>query len=173
VLSLFSSRRNWDSPTPSPAGECAPPPLGERGWGNPNSDEGTYTVVIYIYMYFGGPVLCQQIYNQHYGKSILYSIKYFQCHHFSYCAILCTSNPAQFCTVHDIGLETNQLWELGKKSLALSMRIARLLLRKGYKFHNAVKGLHYFQSFPRTSFKNKENFTKFNACNLYKCIRII
>ncbi len=23
VLSFFSSRRNWDSPTPSPAGECA------------------------------------------------------------------------------------------------------------------------------------------------------
>ncbi len=26
VLSFFSSRRNWDSPNPSPAGECAPPP---------------------------------------------------------------------------------------------------------------------------------------------------
>jgi hypothetical protein len=25
---LFSSRRNWDSPNPSPAGECAPPVLG-------------------------------------------------------------------------------------------------------------------------------------------------
>jgi hypothetical protein len=25
VLSFFSSRRNWDSPTPSAAGECAPP----------------------------------------------------------------------------------------------------------------------------------------------------
>ncbi len=25
MLSLFSSRRNWDSPTPSPAGECVPP----------------------------------------------------------------------------------------------------------------------------------------------------
>jgi hypothetical protein len=23
---LFSSRRNWDSPNPSPAGECSPPP---------------------------------------------------------------------------------------------------------------------------------------------------
>jgi hypothetical protein len=38
---LFSSRRNWDSPNPSTAGECAPPPplvpggratlAGERG----------------------------------------------------------------------------------------------------------------------------------------------
>ncbi len=46
VLSFFSSRRNWDSPTPSPAGECAPPPLGKRRWGGPNSDEGTYTVVL-------------------------------------------------------------------------------------------------------------------------------
>jgi hypothetical protein len=57
VLSFFSSRRNWDSPNPSPAGECAPPPFGsggrgtwhtrwrERGWESPNSDEGTYTVV--------------------------------------------------------------------------------------------------------------------------------
>ncbi len=38
---LFSSRQNWDSPNPSPAGECAPPPgsggrgthIGERGVG--------------------------------------------------------------------------------------------------------------------------------------------
>ncbi len=27
VISFFSSRRNWDSPTPSHAGECVPPPL--------------------------------------------------------------------------------------------------------------------------------------------------
>ncbi len=41
VLSFFSSRRNWDSPNPSPAGECALPPgsggggtlAGERGVG--------------------------------------------------------------------------------------------------------------------------------------------
>ncbi len=26
MLSFFFSRRNWDSPNPSPAGECAPPP---------------------------------------------------------------------------------------------------------------------------------------------------
>ncbi len=54
----FSSRRNWDSPTPLAAGECAPPPppfgplgghtrLRLKGWGNPNSNEGTYTVVLY------------------------------------------------------------------------------------------------------------------------------
>ncbi len=59
---LFSSSRNWDSPSPSPAGECAPPPLwfrGEghthwrkRGWESPNSDEGAYTVVLFINMYF-------------------------------------------------------------------------------------------------------------------------
>jgi hypothetical protein len=66
VLSFFSSRRNWDSPNPSPAGECAPPPpvLGEghtrwreRGWESPNSDEGTYTVVLFTYTYFVGPVI--------------------------------------------------------------------------------------------------------------------
>ncbi len=31
VLSFFSSRRNWDSPNSSPAGEYAPPPLWYRG----------------------------------------------------------------------------------------------------------------------------------------------
>ncbi len=53
MISFFSSRRYWDSPTPLAAGECAPPPFGpgggegghtrlrERGWGSPNSDEGT------------------------------------------------------------------------------------------------------------------------------------
>ncbi len=61
VLSFFSSRRNWDSRNPSPAGECAPPPpfgsggraqslARERGWESPNSDEGTYNVVLYIYV---------------------------------------------------------------------------------------------------------------------------
>jgi hypothetical protein len=52
VVSFFSSRRNWDSPNPSPAGECPPPgPRGERhtrlrerGWESPKSDEGTYEV---------------------------------------------------------------------------------------------------------------------------------
>ncbi len=36
VQSLFSSRRNWDSPIPSPAGECVPPPPPPRfrGWGH-------------------------------------------------------------------------------------------------------------------------------------------
>ena len=57
----MSPRQNWDSPNPSPAGECAPSPRfwgeghtrwRERGWGSPNSDEGTYTVVLYIYKYF-------------------------------------------------------------------------------------------------------------------------
>jgi hypothetical protein len=41
----MSPRRNWDSPNPSLAGECAPPPstgdtrLRVRGWGSPNSDD--------------------------------------------------------------------------------------------------------------------------------------
>jgi hypothetical protein len=61
VLSFFSSRRNWYSPNPSPAGESAPVLGGGhtrwrvRGWENPNSDEGTYTVVLFIYTYFVGP----------------------------------------------------------------------------------------------------------------------
>ncbi len=58
----FSSRWNWDSPTPLAAGECAPPctlwsggrahSLAAKGVGGPNSNEGTYTVVLYIYKYF-------------------------------------------------------------------------------------------------------------------------
>ncbi len=60
MLSFFSSCRNWDSPNPSPAGECAPPSFGsfghtrwrERGWESPNSNEATYTVVLFIYIYF-------------------------------------------------------------------------------------------------------------------------
>jgi hypothetical protein len=58
----FSSRWNWDSPTPLAAGECAPPHpsvrggghtrLRLKGWGSPISNEGTYTVVLYIYKYF-------------------------------------------------------------------------------------------------------------------------
>ncbi len=31
MLRFFSSRRNWDSPNPSPAGECPPPGSGGRG----------------------------------------------------------------------------------------------------------------------------------------------
>ncbi len=33
MLGFFSSRPNWDSPTPLPAGVCAPPPFGSRGGG--------------------------------------------------------------------------------------------------------------------------------------------
>jgi hypothetical protein len=58
---LFSSRRNWDSPTPHPQARMLPPfgsgwrgtLAGERGGGRvPNSDEGTSTVVLCKYMYF-------------------------------------------------------------------------------------------------------------------------
>jgi hypothetical protein len=60
VLSFFSSRRNWDSPNPSPAGECAPPGSGGGAhsregmgvWESPYSDERTYTVVLCKYTYF-------------------------------------------------------------------------------------------------------------------------
>jgi hypothetical protein len=53
--SFFSSRPNWDSPTPSHGQVCTSTPFGsggghirlrERGVGGPNSDEGTYTVVL-------------------------------------------------------------------------------------------------------------------------------
>ncbi len=57
MLSLFSSRRYWDSSNPSPPRECALPlwfrgvghtywrDRGAGDWESPNSDEWTYTVV--------------------------------------------------------------------------------------------------------------------------------
>ncbi len=69
-LSFFSSRRNWDSPILPLAGECAPhllvqarggrhTRLRERGWASPNSDEGTYTVILYV------STLCEIAFAQH------------------------------------------------------------------------------------------------------------
>jgi hypothetical protein len=62
VLSFFSSRRNWDSPTPLAAGECAPPPPfgpggrehspAAKGVGESQFRRVTYTVVLYVYKYF-------------------------------------------------------------------------------------------------------------------------
>jgi hypothetical protein len=60
VLSFFSSR-NWDSPTHHPQASMPPHPLvtgggaharGRGGWGSPNSDDGTHTVVICKCKYF-------------------------------------------------------------------------------------------------------------------------
>ncbi len=63
---LFSSRRNWDSPNPSPSGECAPPHwfrgggahsqarkgLGESQFRRGETLYSKYTVVLCIYLYF-------------------------------------------------------------------------------------------------------------------------
>jgi hypothetical protein len=51
---FFSSGRNWDSPTPSAAGECAPPPstFWPGGRGTPACNGGTYTVVLCMCMYY-------------------------------------------------------------------------------------------------------------------------
>jgi hypothetical protein len=64
VLSFFSSRRNWTSPTPHRRRVRPLPPLGlwregtltiaREGWESPDSDEGTYTVVLFKYVYFVG-----------------------------------------------------------------------------------------------------------------------
>ncbi len=40
VLSFFSSRRNWDSPTPLAAGECANPTLWSGGRAHSLAGEG-------------------------------------------------------------------------------------------------------------------------------------
>jgi hypothetical protein len=63
VLSFFLQPSELGLPHPPPAGECAPHPLVQGGghtrlrkrgweWGSPNSDEGTYTVVLCLYKYF-------------------------------------------------------------------------------------------------------------------------
>jgi hypothetical protein len=66
VPSFFSSRRNWDSPTPSPTGDCAPPPpwfrwvggtlaCGRRGGVVPIPTRRHtlwYWYSIFMYMYF-------------------------------------------------------------------------------------------------------------------------
>jgi hypothetical protein len=58
---LFLGRPNWDSSTPSHAGDCVPPPfvpggghtrLRKRGLGSPNSNEGTGSGTLGINMYF-------------------------------------------------------------------------------------------------------------------------
>ncbi len=58
VLSFFSSGRNWDSPNPSPAGECDPPPgsggrgtlVGERGVGRVPISTRRHTMWYSLYM---------------------------------------------------------------------------------------------------------------------------
>ncbi len=54
---LFSSRRNWDSPNPSPAGECAPPASGgsgtlacERGVGRVPIPTRGHTLQYFLYI---------------------------------------------------------------------------------------------------------------------------
>jgi hypothetical protein len=73
---LFLQSSELGPPTTSHAGECdppGPPPhlvpgvehtrLRERGWGSPNSNEGTYTVVLCIYMYFCGLQIRHLLYD--------------------------------------------------------------------------------------------------------------
>ncbi len=57
VLSFFPVVGIGTPPTPHPQANVPSPGEGhtrwrERGWESPNSDEGTYTVVLFIYMYF-------------------------------------------------------------------------------------------------------------------------
>jgi hypothetical protein len=58
-LSFFSSRRNWDSPNPSPAGEYAPPPWfrgeghtswRESGWKSQFQRADMHCGALYIYV---------------------------------------------------------------------------------------------------------------------------
>ncbi len=94
-VGFFSSRPNWDSPTPSPAGERAPPPrvrgggthsLARGGLGVPIPSRGhtltrcTYvlctddTCIFYSGIFFCHIILeCQQLYfwdTEYYGKNL-------------------------------------------------------------------------------------------------------
>jgi hypothetical protein len=66
VLSFLSSRPNWDSPTPSSAGECvSSPPLvpGERGWAVPILTRGQtlwYSRYVCTLRYMPSQVFCYQ-----------------------------------------------------------------------------------------------------------------
>jgi hypothetical protein len=54
---LFPCLEGLGLPTPYPASECAPPPTGPKwgrdtlagGVGGPNTDDGTETLVLYVY----------------------------------------------------------------------------------------------------------------------------
>jgi hypothetical protein len=62
-VSFFSSRRNWHSPKPSPAGECAQfwgggaHSLAREGLGEPQFRRGDIPVVLFIYTYFVLPII--------------------------------------------------------------------------------------------------------------------
>ncbi len=80
VLSFISSRRNWDSPNPSAAGECAPPPppvlgggihsLAREGLGESQCRRGDiHCGTLYIYVlcdldppYFSLPTIFKQLF---------------------------------------------------------------------------------------------------------------
>jgi hypothetical protein len=79
----MSPRRNWDSPTPSLASECAPPPgtkghtcLRMRGWGSPNSDDrgekaehSAYSVKSTITLCFYRRITTSSLHLQNFYKS--------------------------------------------------------------------------------------------------------
>ncbi len=64
ILSIFSNRQNWNSPTRSPAGECVPPSLRFRGEGTLAGGRGVgeyqfrrgdiHCGTLCVYMYFVG-----------------------------------------------------------------------------------------------------------------------
>ncbi len=87
MLSFFSSRRNWDFPTPLAEGECAPSPFGPgwradslagEGLGESQSDEGTYTVVLHIYKYFVPWGDSLQLYNDEDNGEVVRTIAHFR-----------------------------------------------------------------------------------------------
>jgi hypothetical protein len=95
--SFFSSRRNWDSPNPSPAGECAPHPLGSGGRVGrvPISTRGQtlwYSLYICTLWYAGrkfrdeyGPVPACPLKQQSGRKSLHLKLKLRSCAFCIYC----------------------------------------------------------------------------------------
>ncbi len=83
VLSFFSSRRNWDSANPLPAGECAPPPpvlgggahsLARERLGRSQFRRGDiHCGTLYIYAYFVF-IINQKIYAADVYKLCLFNL---------------------------------------------------------------------------------------------------
>jgi hypothetical protein len=79
VPGILSSRPNWVPPTPSPTRECcSSPPFGSkgadtlacgRGVGGPDSDEGTDTLVLYVYYCAAGFALLDLPKGKSLGRS--------------------------------------------------------------------------------------------------------
>ncbi len=150
----------WGLPYPLTRRRVCLPPFGGRGDGGvPIPTRG------HIYVLWGG--LCSvnkftiSIIETQYCTLLatFFVIIFVLCHimHFQSCPVL-------YCARYRL---RNSALGIRKKNLALSMRSARVLLRKGSKFHNAVTVYIIFSLFLEQALTNI-NFSKFYAISLWK-----